>query len=137
MQMWPPIFWRIVQSLRGRFSGHRTGMKSPFVQNNSICTTFCCQSLQKCELHIKITDKLSESGRDDNGIPILRITIERWKKETKWMLTLQPVFSYGVNDKVGDEYMVETDLAMTSYHYIVYTSFQIIITLKLSLIILS
>ena len=94
--------------------------------------------MQKCELHIKITGKLPESGRDDNGISILGLTIERQKKEMKWMLTLQPVFSYGVNDKVGDEYIAETESRVVgndSYHYIVYISFQIIITLKLSLII--
>ena len=31
------------------------------------------------------------------------------KKETKWMLTLQAVYPYGLSDRIGDEYMAEKD----------------------------
>ena len=56
---------------------------------------------------VNIIEKFSGSGRDDSGIPIPDITVERQKKETKWMLTLQTVYYYGLNDRVGDEYMAE------------------------------
>ena len=49
------------------------------------------------------------SGRDDNGIRIPGITVERQKKETKWILTRQTVYPYGLNDSVGDEYMTVKD----------------------------
>ena len=52
---------------------------------------------------VNIIEKLSGSGRDDNGNPIPGITVERKKKETKWMLTLQTLYLYGLNDRVGDE----------------------------------
>ena len=29
--------------------------------------------------------------------------------EMKWMLTLQTVYPYGLNDRVGDKYMAEKD----------------------------
>ena len=82
---------------------------------------------------INIIEKLSGSGRDDNDIPIPGVTVERQKKETKWMLTLQTVYPYGLNDRVGDEYMVEKEsrvVVISSYHYTVYVNAQIIITLK-------
>ena len=52
---------------------------------------------------VNIIEKLSGSGKDDNGIPVLGVEVERQKKETKWMLTLQTVYPYGLNDRVGDE----------------------------------
>ena len=56
------------------------------------------------------------------------------------MFTIQAAYPYGLNDRVGDEHMAKKKvelLAISSYHYIVHTNFQIIITLKLNLIILS
>ena len=56
---------------------------------------------------VNIIEELYGSERDDNGVPIPGVRVERQKKETKWMLNLQTVYSYGLNDRVGDEYMVE------------------------------
>ena len=56
---------------------------------------------------VNIIEELYGSERNDNGIPIPGVRVERQKKETKWMLTLQTVYPYGLNDRVGDEYMVE------------------------------
>ena len=77
----------------------------------------------------------------DNGIPIPGVTVERQKKEAKWMLTFQSVYPYGQSDRIGDEIAwqkkkVEWPMK-SSYYYIIYTNIQIIITLKLNLIILS
>ena len=35
--------------------------------------------------------------------------VERQKKETKWMLKLQTVYPYGLNDRVGDKYMTQRE----------------------------
>ena len=89
---------------------------------------------------VNIIEELYGSERDDNGVPIPGVRVERQKKETKWMLTLQTVYPYGLNDRVGDEYMVEKEsrvVVISSYHYTVYVNAQIIITLKQNLIILS
>ena len=51
---------------------------------------------------VNIIEKLSASG----SIHIPGVAVERQKNETKWMLTLQTVYRYGLNGKVGDEYMV-------------------------------
>ena len=56
---------------------------------------------------VNIIEELYGSERDDNGVPIPGVRVERQKKETKWILTLQTVYPYGLNDRVGDEYMVE------------------------------
>ena len=50
---------------------------------------------------VNIIEKLSGSGRDK--------TVKRQKKQTKWVLNLQAVYPYGLNDRVGDEYMAEKD----------------------------
>ena len=56
---------------------------------------------------VNIIEELYGSGRDDNGIPIPGVRVERQKKETKWMITPQTVYPYGLNDRVGDEYMAD------------------------------
>ena len=58
---------------------------------------------------VNIIEKLSVSARDDNGIHIPGVTVERLKKGRKWMLTLQSVYRYGPNEKIGDEYSEENE----------------------------
>ena len=86
-------------------------MESPFADNK--CKIFSKQFgfalWRNANYIVNIIEKLSGSGRDDNGIPVTGITIEREKKETKWMLTLQTVYPYGLNDRVVDEYMEEKE----------------------------
>ena len=100
-----------VQYLRDRFSGHRKGMKNPFADNKYkiLSKHFGVGLCRNANYIVNITEKLSGPGRDDNGIPIPDVTVERQKKETKWMLTLQTVYPYGLNDRVGDEYMPEKE----------------------------
>ena len=117
-------------------------MKNPFADNKCkiLSKHFGVGLSRNVNYIVNVNDNLSGSGRDDNGIPIPSITVERQKKETKWLLTLQTVYPYGINDRVGDEYMSEKEsrlLAISSYHYIVYTNVQITITPRLNLIILS
>ena len=100
-----------VHSLRDRFSGHRTGMKNPFADNKCkiLCKHFGVAICRNANYIVNIIEKLPGSGRDNNGIPIPGITNERQKKETKWMFILQTVYPYGLNDRVGDEYMEEKE----------------------------
>ena len=100
-----------VQSLRDRFSGHRAGMKKPFADNKCriLSRHFGIGPCKNANYTVNIIEKLSGSGRDENNKPLPSVTSERQKKETKWMLTLQTVFPYGLNDRVGDEYMTEKD----------------------------
>ena len=58
---------------------------------------------------VNIIEALSGSGRDDSDVPILGITVKRQKREMKRMLTLQTVYPFGVNDRIGDEYMAEKE----------------------------
>ena len=83
-----------VQSPRGRFSGHRTGIKNPFADNKcKILRKYFGVGLCRNANYIgNIREKLSGSGRDYNTMPIPGITVERQKKETKWVITLQAVY---------------------------------------------
>ena len=87
------------------------GMKNPFADNRCkiLSKHFSVSLCKNANYIVNIIEKLSGSGRDDNGNPIPGITVERQKKEIKWMLTLQTVYPYGLNDRVGDEYMAEKD----------------------------
>ena len=100
-----------VQSIRGRFSGHWAGMKNPFADNKYkiLSKHFDVGPCRNTNYIINIIEKLSGFGRDDNGIPIPGVTAEKQKKKTKWMLTFQTVYPYGLNDRVGAEYMAEKE----------------------------
>ena len=55
---------------------------------------------------VQIIEKLEGTGRteDDNAIDP-KITSIRRKREDFWMKTLRTVYPYGLNDRVGDDYM--------------------------------
>ena len=109
LQVWPQYVWETIQSLRDQFSGYRAGMKNPLADNKcKIFSKHCGVGL--CRNANYIAEKLSGSGRDENGIPIPGVTVERQKKKMKWMLTLQTVYPYGLDDRLGDEYMAEKDI---------------------------
>ena len=71
-----------VQSLRDRFSGHRTGMKNPFGDNRCkiLCKHFGVGLCRDANYIANIIEKFSGSGRDDNGIPIPGITVKDRKR---------------------------------------------------------
>ena len=100
-----------VQSLRDRFTGHRTGMKNSFADRKCkiLSKHFGVSLCRNANYIVKIIEKLSGFGRNGNGIPIPGVTIERQKKETNWMLTIHTVYRYGLNDRVGDEYVAEKE----------------------------
>ena len=100
-----------VQSVRDRFSAHRTDMKNPFADNKFkiLSKHFGVGLCRNANYILNIIEKLSGSGRDGNGIPIPGVKDERQKKETKWMRTLQTVYPYGLIDRVGDECMAEKE----------------------------
>ena len=70
-----------VQSLRDRFSSHRVGMKNRFAHNRcKILSKHFSIGLCKNANYIRnFIEKLSGSGRDDNGNPIPGIPVEKQK----------------------------------------------------------
>ena len=105
--MWHTICWRNCLVSRGSFSGNRTGMKNPFIDNKCkiLSKRFGVGLCRNPNSTVKIIEKLSGSGRGDNVIHIFGIAIERHTKETTWMFTIQAAYPYGLNDRVGDEHM--------------------------------
>ena len=61
---------------------------------------------------VHVIEKLSGNGRDAEGNVDPASTRVRRQKEREWMLRLRTVFPYGLNDRVGDEYMAEKDLSI-------------------------
>ena len=60
-------------------------MKNPFADNKRkmLSKHFGVGLCRYANYIININEELSGSGRDNNGIPILGVTVERQKKETK------------------------------------------------------
>ena len=86
-------------------------MKNPFADNKCkiLGKHFGFGLCRNTNYIVNIIEKLSNSGRDDNGIPIPGVTVERQKRETRWMVTLQTVYLDGLNERVGDEHMAEKE----------------------------
>ena len=70
-----------VQSLRGRFSGHRTFMENQFADNRYriLSKHFGVGLFRNANYIVNIIEKLSGSGRYDNDMPIPGVTVERLK----------------------------------------------------------
>ena len=68
-----------VQSLRDRFSSHTVSMKNRFAHNRCkiLIKHFCIGLCKNANYIGNIIEKLSSSGRDDNGNPIPGITVEK------------------------------------------------------------
>ena len=129
-----------VQSLRDRFSGHRAGIKKPFSDNRCkiLSRHFGIGPCKNAKYEVNIIEKLAGSGRDLNGKQLPGVTSERHKTETRWMLTLQTVYPYGLNDRIGDEYMTEktVELLVKGFcHYLEYSIALHTTPIKLNLII--
>ena len=94
-------------------------MENPFAYNRCkiLSKHFIVGLWRNVNYIVNIIEKLSRSGRDDNGIPIPGATGQRQKMETKWLITLQTVYPYGLNDKVGDEYKAGNLYKRPKYNY--------------------
>ena len=97
------------QKLRERCTHHRSCMNYPEKDNNCriLSDHFSKGACRNAKFSVHIIEKLPGDGRDEDGNVDSAMTTIRRKKETAWMLKLRTVFPYGLNDRVGDEYMSE------------------------------
>ena len=95
--------------LRERFCLHRSCIAHPENDHNCriLSEHFSKGSCKGASYFVRIVEKLEGSGRDVNGEVDPSVTVIRRKKETEWMLKLRTVFPYGLNDRIGDEYMTD------------------------------
>ena len=100
-----------VQLIRERIGKHGSCIKNPSgdhhcrILNEHFSTGLC----KGATFSVQIIEKLSGSGRDESGKVDPGVACVRRKKETEWMLRLRTVYPYGLNDRIGDEYMAEKD----------------------------
>ena len=95
------------QSLKTRFNGHRKSIKNPAKHgtckilsghfNNGIC--------KNSDYSVQILEKLEGTGRTEDNALDRDSTSIRKKREDYWIRTLRTVYPYGLNDKLGDDYM--------------------------------
>ena len=97
------------QKLRERFNLHNTCIAHPEKDHNCriLSEHFSKGSCKGATYTVKVIEKLEGSGRCSNGEIDPAVTVIRRKKETEWMLKLRTVFPYGLNDRVGNEYMTD------------------------------
>ena len=99
------------QKLRERRNHHDSCFSHPEKDNNCriLSDHFSKGLCKNATYSVHIIEKLVGSGRDEEGEVDPSLTTIRRKKETEWMLKLRTVFPYGLNDRVGDEYMTGKD----------------------------
>ena len=95
------------QLLRERIRHHVGCMNHPEKEHQSrILIEHFSQGLCKnATFTVNIIEKLTGDGRGADGKLDPALTRIRRKKETDRMLRLRTVYPYGLNDRVGDEYM--------------------------------
>ena len=95
------------QQLNARFNGHRVGMKNPKkygtckILSNHFNKGVCKGS----NYSVQIIEKFEGSGRTEDDAIDPKVTSRRRKREDFWMRTLRTVHPYGLNDRVGDDFM--------------------------------
>ena len=99
------------QLLRERIRHHNSCINHPERDNTCriLSEHFSKGLCKNATFTVNIIEKLQGSGRDENGALDSAITSIRRKKETNWMLKLRTVYPYGLNDRIGDEYMSEKE----------------------------
>ena len=100
-----------VQLLRGRISAHTNSLDNPNKDHHCriLVDHFSSGMCQGATFKVNIIEKLSGTGRDEEGTMDPGVSSMRRKKEREWMLRLRTVYPFGLNDRVGDEYMAEKD----------------------------
>jgi len=99
-----------VMQLNFRFKGHRKGIKIPEKYGGcKILTTHFNEGICKGATYtVQIVEKLEGDSRTERRALDASCTAKRKSGELHWMLKLRTVFPYGLNDKIGSEYKVET-----------------------------
>ena len=95
------------QQLNVRFNGHRMGLNNPKkygtckILSNHFNKGVCKGS----NYHVQVIEKIEGSGRTERNAIDPKETSFRRKREDFWMKTLRTVHPYGLNDRVGDDFM--------------------------------
>ena len=107
------------QKIRDRFRIHNACMGNPDKDQNCriLSEHFNKGSCKGAAYSVNIIEKLEGDGRDENGKLDPSMTTIRRKKETQWMLKLRTVFPYGLNDRVGNEYMTDRGNSIISTQF--------------------
>ena len=95
------------QQLNIRFQQHRSGMAGN--QGSHACCRRICDhwTKGKCKdshFNVQIIEKLKGNGRNGSKID-LGIAVERRKRETFWIRKLRTAYPYGLNDRIGDDFV--------------------------------
>ena len=97
------------QKLRERFNHHRSCIAHPDKDHNCriLSEHISKGACQGASYTVKVIEVLEGDGKDMYGKIDPKFTVIRRKKETEWMLKLRTVYPYGLNDRIGDEYMTD------------------------------
>lgn len=95
------------QKIRERFNVHNTCISHPEKDHSCriLSEHFSKGSCKGATYTVSIIEKLDGDGRDCDGNVDPSVTVIRRKKETDWMLKLRTVSPFGLNDRIGNEYM--------------------------------
>ena len=101
------------QTLRGRFTGHRSAIRN---SNKPNMCRILCEHFQKglcksANYSVQMIEVLENSVDRDTTTKLRR------KRETHWIRTLRTAYPYGLNGKIGDDFPIsEIYLLLHIFH---------------------
>ena len=96
-----------VQPLSSRFSGHRTGIKSPNKYGTCKILTahFNSGVCKGSNFEVQILEKIEGSGRTERNAMDVKVSSHRKQREDFWIKTIRTAYPYGLNDRLSNDYM--------------------------------
>ena len=100
-----------IQGLNQRFSEHRQGIENSSAKSGCkiLSEHFNSGHCKGAEYKVRILEKMCGSGRTERGAIDLNARRIRLKRERHWMLKLRTVYPFGLNAKIGDEFLRDDD----------------------------
>ena len=115
-----------IQTLRERICHHVSHINRPHANHTSqIIADHYSKGLCKgAKFSVNVIEKLTGDGRGTDGKIDPTTSRIRRQKETEWMLKLRTVYPFGLNDRIGDEYI------QTRNHDHIFSKFPPLIKIK-------
>ena len=98
-----------VQKLNERLNWHKSGFRNPkkYGYCRILSDHFHKGVCRNASFTVQILEKLEGNGRTKRNAMDASITAIRKRKEKEWMLKMRTVFPYGLNDRLGDDFVKE------------------------------
>ena len=104
---WLQYVGETVQKINERLNWHKSGFRNPkkYGYCRVLSEHFHKGLCKNASYIVQILEKIEGNGRTPRGAMDASITSLRKQIERFWMLKLRTVYPYGLNDRIGDEFI--------------------------------